>query len=466
MKKERLRCDGLRFRSMFDMSFSLCEGECLLLMGLRGNYQHELANILAGYESNYEGSLYLDGRETAFSSPVQANREGIHLIRDNSALIGNFRLSENVFLVPQYAGTAFFVTPSSLNAKADQLFKSLGLDLKGSSYGNQCDIFEQHAVRTARAVAQDAGIILFENVADVYNSDQLRRFKELLQTLRKAGISVILFSSIITGLFEYADRVFVLRDATIAHIFERDEVDRESLFQALTQNKNTPAIRLEEDGSAGGCLMRLEQFAPIGYAGAPLNLSIRKSCITSLITDNIDSVSSVPRSIFGGIPFHGSMILDGKKCGFVRSADAISRGIGLIDGENDGNLFENFSAETNVFLMLQRLTDFPLSIENKRANRFLAFQAAEKYGIDPELLDTASVESLSNINRMKLALLRWLVLNPRLLLLIHPYCNLDEFERLELSRLLSRIASKGVSMLMVSTLMSDAVDISGKMVRI
>ena len=466
MNQPLLKCEKIGFRSMFDVNFSLFESGLLMVMGLKGNYLHELVNVLSGNEQKYCGRLCLCGNPVAFSSETDANSYGIYVIRYPSAIIENFRLSENVFLAPYPIKAPFFLRNTNLDTMADGLFQRLGVPLQGNMYGGVCDAFEQHAVMVARAVAHGAKVIIFENTMDNYTDVQIGRFKELLKVLQEKGVGIIVFSSVITSIFEQADQILVLRDATVAHVFEKGSVKRDLLFQALTQDQYSSAPYKDTETEQFPTLLRLRDFQPSGYVGLPLNFSISRSDIVSLIADDIVNSSLIMESIFGLNPFKGDVILGTKSCKFSSCSDAIAGGIGMIYGEPHKNLFKNFKAEENITLMLGKYTDHVGGFTNSNINQYLAQQAAEKYGISQNLLEATDIEALSNIHKISLALLRWLVLKPKLLLVIHPYCSLDEVERLELNKILLQIASNGVSILLLSPFVSDIIQVSSRTIQI
>lgn len=466
MNQPLLKCEKIGFHSMFDVNFSLFESDLLMIIGLRGSYLHELVNILSGSEQKYHGRLCLAGDPVTFASPTDANNQGIYLIRNSASIIENFKLSENIFLAPHPVKAPFFLCRTNLDSAADKLLQCMGLPLQGNMYGGACDIFERHAVMAARAVAHGAKIIIFENTMDNYTDVQIRRFKGLLKTLREKGIGVIVFSGVITSIFEQANQILVLRDATVAHVFERGEVNKSLLFQALTQGQYPSAAYKDTEAEQPSVLIQLRDFRPVGYTGSPLNLSVPRSDIVSLIADDITNSSLILESIFGLNPFKGEMILNASPCRFTSCGDAIAAGIGMIHGEPNKNLFKNFRAEENISLMLGKHTDHIGGFTNSNINQYLALQAAGKYGISRELLDVADIEELSNIQKISLALLRWLVLKPKLLLMIHPYCSLDEMERLELNKLLLQIASNGISVLLLSPFVSDIIQVSSRTIQI
>lgn len=461
--REILRCSKVGLHSMFDVNFTLHSGECLLILGLRGNYLHELAGIIAGCSQSYNGAILLDGSPICFHSQSEANSAGIYLIQDTSALIGNFSLSENIFLSPRMGKAPFWRGISVLNQQADQLFQELDIPLRGSMLGGDCSIFEQHLTLVAQAVYRNARIIIFENIFSTYTDSQLPRFRQLLQTLRSIGISVLIFSNVVTDLYECADRALIFRSATIVHIFEREQLSRNLLFRAMTQASKAP-----HHGSTGQqtFLMELINFRPEATTDKPVNCSIERGCVTTLVTENISGAKKLAESVFGSHPFQGTLKLDGSPRYFRNSLEAIDSGIGLITEEIDDNLFRNFDASENIALMLGKQTDFTSNIENRRVSRFLSRQVAKKYEIDPSLLQVSAIRELSNIDKLRLALLRWLVLNPKVLLLVHPYCNLDEGERVEFNQLLDRITSKNIGVLLLSPMIDELSDITDRMVRL
>jgi ABC-type sugar transport system ATPase subunit len=144
----------------------------------------------------------------------------------------------------------------------------------------------------------------------------------------------------------------------------------------------------------------------------------------------------------------------------IRSArDAVELGIGLVPEDRKGNgLVLGMSAISNLTLaMMRRAGLFRLEDRAREAQIYEDFRA--RLDIRAASPDTP-VNTLSGGNQQKIALAKWLALNPTLLVLDEPTRGIDVGAKAEIHALVSRLAASGVSIVLISSELPEILALS------
>jgi ABC-type sugar transport system ATPase subunit len=165
------------------------------------------------------------------------------------------------------------------------------------------------------------------------------------------------------------------------------------------------------------------------------------------------------RALFGADgDMTGRILIDGEEVVIADPEDAVRRGLGLVPEDRKlQGLVLNMSIETNVSLAcLPRLARWVLFVDRRR-ERALVSDFLDQLNIKARRPDQ-QVQFLSGGNQQKVVLAKWLALKPKILILDEPTRGVDVGAKAEIHGLISRLAAKGMGVIMVS---SDLPEILG-----
>ena len=97
-------------------------------MGDNGAGKSTLMKIVAGNFSPTNGEIFVEGKKTSFSNPLEARNHGIEIVYQDLKLCNNLTASANVFLGREInSGFGFFsrLKHSAMNDRAAELFGEL-----------------------------------------------------------------------------------------------------------------------------------------------------------------------------------------------------------------------------------------------------------------------------------------------------------------------------------------------------
>lgn len=236
-------------RMVRNVSFSLYEGEIVGFAGLMGAGRTETTRAIFGIDPKQSGQIFLDGREIAIHSPMDAIRQGVVLApedRKKDGLCTKLSIRHNIALpnLDLLCNRLGVVSHSKENAMCDRAVRnlqiktpSLDVDAANLSGGNQ------QKVVVAKWLARNSRVVLFDEPTRGIDVAAKVEIYHLMNQLKQQGIAVMFVSSELPEVLGIADRVIVMCDG---------QITGEVMARETTQNEIlTLATRFENKMAAG-----------------------------------------------------------------------------------------------------------------------------------------------------------------------------------------------------------------------
>ena len=236
-------------RMVRNVSFSLYEGEIVGFAGLMGAGRTETTRAIFGIDPKQSGQIFLDGREIAIHSPMDAIRQGVVLApedRKKDGLCTKLSIRHNIALpnLDLLCNRLGVVSHSRENAMCDRAVKNLQIktpsvdvDAANLSGGNQ------QKVVVGKWLARDSRVVIFDEPTRGIDVAAKVEIYHLMNQLKQQGIAVMFVSSELPEVLGIADRVIVMCDG---------QITGEVMARETTQNEIlTLATRFENKMAAG-----------------------------------------------------------------------------------------------------------------------------------------------------------------------------------------------------------------------
>lgn len=214
-------------------------GEVLAIVGDNGAGKSTLIKVLTGVYQPTQGELEMDGQPFAMSSHADAIAAGIDAVYQNLAIADHLTPAENLFLGSEL--TTSFLGIEVLNNRrmkkiaADTLRERLGVELKSmdvlteSLSGGQ-----RQAVAIARAVHhENLRVLVMDEPTAALGPQETARTLELIKTLRKQGLAVIVISHSLDDVFAVSDRIHVQRRGSCAGVVKTSQTSTEEVLSMI-----------------------------------------------------------------------------------------------------------------------------------------------------------------------------------------------------------------------------------------
>jgi ABC-type sugar transport system ATPase subunit len=231
-----LRAEGLaRPPRLKPLDLELRAGEIVAVFGLVGAGRTRLARTLFGLEPATEGTLELDGREQAITSPVDAIAAGLGYLGEDRAMgvVPRLPLAANITL----ASLGRISTGPVLNfgqetTVAKQYSGELGIRTAVDRLAGTLSGGTQQKTVLARWLCSNARILVLDDPTrgiDVGAKDEVFR---LVRRLADQGVAVLYLTSEIREARSLAHRVLVMADGGIVGAFAPDATEEEIMTAA------------------------------------------------------------------------------------------------------------------------------------------------------------------------------------------------------------------------------------------
>ena len=217
---------------------------------------------------------------------------------------------------------------------------------------------------------------------------------------------------------------------------DAEEIRDESLM--YKQDDSVPPV-LEAEG--------LQSDAGI----KPFDFNIRKGEVNGFTGLLGSGRSECIRAIFGADRVIGGTVKkDGKKIKISKPIDAMKNGIAYLPEDRKGDgIVGDLSVRDNIILAAQVLEGFFKPYSRAKANE-IADEYIKLLDIKTASADTP-IKSLSGGNQQKVILARWLFTHPDYLILDEPTRGIDVGTKIEIQKLVLKLASEGMSVTFISS---------------
>ena len=442
-------------RALQDVDFTLRRGEIHALMGENGAGKSTLIKVLTGVYPKDGGEVHIEGVDgpAVIRSPQDAQNAGISTVYQEITLCPNLSVAENMYI----GRTKGAVTNwRKMNSGAGKILESLGIPASPAQQLGTCSIAVQQMVAIARAVDMECKVLILDEPTSSLDDQEVQKLFGLMRDLRAKGVGIIFVTHFLEQVYEVCDRITVLRDGTLVGEYVIEDLPRVQLVSKMLGKELDDMADIK--GEAGGAAVSLEG-APVleakdlcSNAGIkPFDFSIRKGEVNGFTGLLGSGRSECVRAIFGADHLTGGTVkMDGKEVKIKKPLDAMKLGIGYLPEDRKGDgIVGDLSVRENIILAYQVMKGFFRPLSRAQAEAF-ADNYIQLLEIKTASADTP-IKSLSGGNQQKCILARWLLTDPKYLILDEPTRGIDIGTKIEIQKLVLRLAEKGTSATFISS---------------
>jgi len=208
-----------RVTALNDCDFELYPGEILAVIGDNGAGKSTLIKAISGAVQPDEGTIWLEGREVAFRTPIEARAAGIETVYQTLAMSPALSIADNMFMgrelrKPGIMGAVFRqLDRARMERFARDKLTELGL-MTIQNINQAVETLsggQRQGVAVARAAAFGSKVVILDEPTAALGVKESRRVLELIRDVRGRGIPIILISHNMPHVFEVADRIHIHR---------------------------------------------------------------------------------------------------------------------------------------------------------------------------------------------------------------------------------------------------------------
>ena len=442
-------------RALQDVDFTLRKGEIHALMGENGAGKSTLIKVLTGVYPKDGGEVHIEGVDgpAVIRSPQDAQNAGISTVYQEITLCPNLSVAENMYI----GRTKGAVTNwRKMNSGAGKILESLGIPASPTQQLGTCSIAVQQMVAIARAVDMECKVLILDEPTSSLDEQEVQKLFGLMRSLRKKGVGIIFVTHFLEQVYEVCDRITVLRDGQLVGEYVIEDLPRVQLVSKMLGKELDDMADIKGE-SGGEAISRegapvLEAQGLCSSAGIkPFDFSIRRGEVNGFTGLLGSGRSECVRAIFGADHVTGGTVkMDDKEVKIKKPLDAMKLGIGYLPEDRKGDgIVGDLSVRENIILAYQVMKGFFRPISRAQAEAF-ADNYIKLLEIKTASADTP-IKSLSGGNQQKCILARWLLTDPKYLILDEPTRGIDIGTKIEIQKLVLKLAAEGKSVTFISS---------------
>jgi len=438
-------------RALHNVDFILRKGEIHALMGENGAGKSTLVKIMTGVYEKDAGSITIEGKPVHFRSPQEAQENGIGTVYQEITLCPNLTVAENLFIG---RGRYTFVRWKEMNKKAEEILKSLGIPARPTQELSNCSLAIQQMIAIARAIDMECKILILDEPTSSLDEEEVLKLFKLMRELKSRGVGIVFITHFLDQVYEISDRITVLRNGILIGEYEASSLSRFELVSKMmgkalddVEKMEKPPVTIREDE-----VPVFEATGLTSVAGIkPFDFKIWKGEVNGFIGLLGSGRSESVRAIYAAdTVVSGEIKVNGKKVKIKEPIHAMKLGIGYLPEDRKGEgILADISVRDNIILSLQVLKGFFKPFSRKEAELY-ANEFIKKLSIKTPSTNTA-IKFLSGGNQQKVILARWLLTHPQYLILDEPTRGIDVGTKVEIQKLVLKLAEEGVSVTFISS---------------
>ncbi len=446
-------------KALSEVDFTLRRGEIHALMGENGAGKSTLIKVLTGVYQRDGGEALLENKSINPQSPEAAQSLGISTVYQEVNLIPHLSVAENICLGRQRTKLGFLKW-KEIRLRAEKALARLGIEIDVTETVANYSIAIQQLVAIARALDIDAKLLILDEPTSSLDEKEVATLFGVMRKLKAEGLGIVFVTHFLDQVYEISDRITVLRNGTFVGEFEAANLSRFQLISKMMGKELSEADfkagARQASRKTGTPLLQLKK---VGRKNAlqPLDLEVYSGEIAGLSGLLGSGRTETARLVFGlDHPDSGEMFFENKKISFRSPRQAINHKFGFCPEDRKVEaIIPNLSVRENIVLALQANQGWMRYVSRPKQNE-LAEKFIKALNIKTPHAEQA-IRLLSGGNQQKVILARWLASHPRLLILDEPTRGIDVGAKLEIEKLMAKLAGEGMAILFISSDLEETV---------
>jgi len=438
------------------------------IVGHNGAGKSTLVRILMGAIQPDEGEIYLNGEQVFFTSPREAQENRISMVWQELSNFPNLSVTENV-LMQRFVvkGNGAIDWKASHNLSREYL-ERLNLDINPKWMLGKLPLAQQQLVEFAKALSYDPVVLILDEPTSALSFREQEILYEKITTIKARGVAVVFISHKLDEIMSLSDRVTVLRDGQRIFTKKGNELDKDSLVEAIVgkaserKNVKTHNVAGKKDLGKAGSMVEIKNLS-LERRLDDISFNLKSEEILGITGVSGSGISEIGKILFGiEQDYTGEILLEGRPYSSLTPQDAVRQGLGYVpkDRKEEG-IIPGMSVGDNIVLSTLKqvyLTGFVDNrIRDEIINRIMG--TIDLKPRNPEI----TINSLSGGNQQKVVMARWISKKTRVLILDEPTRGVDVGAIEKIYSLIRELTYQGVSVIVISSEFEEIHSVADRM---
>lgn len=441
-------------------------GEIRGLIGENGSGKSTISSIAAGMQKADKGTMTFHGKAWNPSSMVDALKNGIGMIVQESGTISGISVAENLFLakMDQFKNCLGIVNRRLMNQKADEAMAAIGVErIKGSMPMDALDFQTRKLVEIAKVAMENPEILVIDETSTALSHDGREIMYRLIRRYRDSGKAVIFISHDLEEIMEVCDTLTVLRDGKLIRTFVKEEFDADQIRTSMIGRElQGDYYRPDYDST------HLEQVALkaenlcFGEELKQVSLTLHKGEIVGVGGLASCGMHALGKVLFGAVNPESGAVLTGNGKHITNESTAMAEGMGYVSKDRDvESLCLNASIRDNIAIAgMDRYAIGGFLITNRKEKAYVKEQIQS---LSIKCSDAEQLTSqLSGGNKQKVVFGKWIGCGSEILILDCPTRGVDIGVKQAMYQLMMKLKKEGKAILMISEELPELIGMSDR----
>ncbi|MDR2571719.1 MAG: sugar ABC transporter ATP-binding protein [Oscillospiraceae bacterium] len=442
-----------------DVSVEFHTGTVHGVVGENGAGKSTLMKILSGIYTKDSGTVILDGETIEQTTPIQSLKRGLSIIYQEFNLVNTLTVGENIYLgrYTEMKGLR------NIHKKARELLDSIGSTIETGTLVGNLSAAEKQMVEITKALSYDSKLIIMDEPSSSLTADELKKLFEIIDDLRKKGVTIIYISHKLEEIFKLCDIVTIIRDGEIIDTKPIGELTRNDMITKMI-GREIENEYPERPRTAGETIMEVQNIRTKKLKD--IAFTLKKGEILGFVGLVGAGRTEIVRAIYGADRAKDfKIMINGEYPKIKKPRDGKRAGVGLLpeDRKLEG-LVLPFSVQSNITMSsLEAISK--LGFVNNAKEKDIAARQIANLSIKTPSPHTKT-KTLSGGNQQKCIMGRWLEIDPDILILDEPTRGIDVGTKYEIYLLIKKIAENGGSVIMISSELPEVLAMSNRVLTI
>lgn len=446
-----------------DVNLTINKGEICCILGENGAGKSTLMKILYGLYNADKGDIFFEGQKVVINSPERAQKLGVRMIFQESELVPELTVSQNIFLKNECNYKYFpFINQSHMNKKAKEILDMLQCNINVKAAVRSLGYAQRQMVEIAKALIFNAKVVIFDEPTSALLESEVQALFGIIKKLREMDVSIIYISHNLEEMRRIADRIVVMRDGRIVDIaYEHNKLRSDYFIEKMAGEdflNRYPKGKYQKKP----VVFRVENLSNEKRTVKNVNIKLHMGEIIGLAGLQGSGKSSVAEMLFGlEKKTSGKFYMHEKQVQIDYPWEAKRLGLSYIGEYVKGNIF--LDHDTSFNCSISNLNEFKKAIflQNRKIQNSCKSYIEKLYMKIP--YSKKPIKNLSYGSLQKIALSKLIFSGGRILIMDEPSKDLDIPSKVGLYNIMNQLTRKGISILFIS---SDTEELIGMCNRI
>lgn len=454
-------------KALDDISLDFGKGEVVALLGENGAGKSTLMKILSGAYTRDGGEIILDGKTLPKQySTMEARGFGVAIIYQELSLLTEMNVMENVYIThePRKVGNIIDFKKMYEDTK-EQLQKLKVEKINPKDRVGSLSLPEKQMVEIAKALAVDCKVLVMDEPTTSLTHKESEQLFDIIETLKKQGITVIYISHRLDEIFKICDRAVVMRDGCLVGAANIETSTPDDVIEMMSGKilRRDMSLRGKRNKENSIPLLELEHISDGGFI-EDLNLTVYEGEVLGIGGLVGSKRTELARMVCGADTLHGGTIkVSGRPVKISNTRQAIHAGLGyLSESRKEDGLSLGLRIEENTVHC-----DMKAISKNGFMNWKKVRQVSDNYikMLRTKGVSTTKVMNLSGGNQQKVAIAKWLHAGCNLLIFDEPTRGIDVAAKAEIHQLIRNFAKEeGKAAIVISSEVNELVSVSDRII--